>query len=75
VELAARQGQPILILQGGRDYQVTVDDDLARWKSGLANRPELTIRVLPADNHFFFPRQRLVKPGRERATAAHGPRW
>ena len=44
----------MLILQGGRDYQVTVDDDLARWRAALADRPEVTIRVHDADNHLFF---------------------
>ena len=45
----------MLILQGGRDYQVTVEDDLARWRSGLTDRPDVTIRVHDADNHLFFP--------------------
>src|SRR4051794_8527566 len=51
---AARLGKPMLILQGGRDYQVTVDDDLARWRAALADRPDVTIRVHDADNHLFF---------------------
>ena len=55
VAAAAALGKPTLILQGGRDYQVTVADDLARWKAGLAGRPEVTIRIYPPDNHFFFP--------------------
>ncbi len=49
-ELAATLGKPMLILQGGRDYQVTVDDDLARWKAALAARSGVTIRVYPALN-------------------------
>ncbi len=52
---AAELGKPVLILQGGRDYQVTIADDLARWRDGLAGRPDVTIRVLDADNHLFFP--------------------
>jgi uncharacterized protein len=51
---AARLGVPILIVQGGRDYQATVADDLARWRAALAGRPDVTIRVYPADNHLFF---------------------
>ena len=47
--------KPMLILQGGRDYQVTVEDDLSRWKAGLGHRPDVTIRVYAADSHFFFP--------------------
>ena len=36
---AAGLGKPMLILQGGRDYQATVADDLAGWKAGLAAQP------------------------------------
>jgi len=52
---AAALDKPMLILQGGRDYQVTVEDDLSRWKVGLGHRPDVTIRVYDADNHLFFP--------------------
>ena len=52
---AAALGKPMLIVQGGRDYQVTVADDLSRWQAALAARPDVTIRVYPADNHLFFP--------------------
>ena len=55
VATAAALDRPMLILQGGRDYQVTVEDDLARWKAGLAHRPDVTIQVYEADNHLFFP--------------------
>lgn len=55
VAIAAGLSKPMLILQGGRDYQVTVSDDLARWRTGLAGRPEVDIRVYEADNHLFFP--------------------
>jgi hypothetical protein len=54
VAVAASLDCPILLLQGGRDYQVTVEDDLERWKAGLAGRPNVTVRVYPADNHLFF---------------------
>lgn len=55
VPAAAALGKPMLILQGGRDYQVTVQDDLARWRDGLGHRADVTIRVYDADNHLFFP--------------------
>ncbi len=51
---AAALDLPILVLQGGRDYQVTLAEDLARWEAALGGRPGVTIRVFPADNHFFF---------------------
>jgi len=53
-ELAATLDKPILLLQGGRDYQVTVADDLAIWRAGLADRPDTTIRVHDDDNHLLF---------------------
>ncbi|WP_327581667.1 alpha/beta hydrolase [Nonomuraea sp. NBC_00507] len=55
VATAAALDKPMLILQGGRDYQVTVADDLAGWQAGLAHRPDVTIRVYDADDHLFFP--------------------
>ena len=47
--------KPMLILQGGRDYQVTVENDLKGWQVGLAHRPDVVIRVYDADDHLFFP--------------------
>ncbi|HEY6493505.1 MAG TPA: hypothetical protein VIZ43_09545 [Trebonia sp.] len=55
VATAAALGQPIFFGQGGRDYQVTATGDLGRWRAGLDGRPGVTVRVYPADNHFFFP--------------------
>jgi pimeloyl-ACP methyl ester carboxylesterase len=52
VRLAATLGRPILLVQGGRDYQATVADDLALWRAGLG---QATVRVYDADNHTFFP--------------------
>jgi hypothetical protein len=34
---------------------VTDADDLALWEAGLRHRGDVTIRVYPSDNHFFFP--------------------
>jgi dienelactone hydrolase len=53
--VAAALGRPMLVLQGGRDYQVTVDDDLALWERALAGRQDVTVRVYPAHNHLFMP--------------------
>jgi dienelactone hydrolase len=54
VATAAALGKPMLILQGGRDFQVTVADDLAGWQVGLAHRRDVTIRIHDADDHLFF---------------------
>lgn len=55
VTTAASLACPMLILQGGRDYQVTVADDLARWQDALAQRPGVAFRIHPKANHLFFP--------------------
>jgi uncharacterized protein len=67
---AAALGKPILIVQGGRDYQVTIADDLAGWKAGVAGRPGVTIRVYDADNHLFVPGSGPSAPA-EYETAQH----
>lgn len=51
---AARLDRPMLIIQGGRDYQVTVADDLMGWRRALAGRPEVSIRVHERLDHLFF---------------------
>jgi fermentation-respiration switch protein FrsA (DUF1100 family) len=70
VATAAGLGRPLLVLQGGRDYQATVADDLSRWQAGLGRAPDVTIRVFPADNHFFFPGAGPSSPA-ELTTAQH----
>jgi dienelactone hydrolase len=44
---------PILILQGERDYQVTLND-LAGWQAGLSDRDNVTFITYPALNHLFI---------------------
>jgi dienelactone hydrolase len=44
---------PMLILQGERDYQVTLDD-LQAWKDGLAGRTDVTFKSYPTLNHLFM---------------------
>lgn len=41
---------PLLLLQGGRDFQV-VDSDWQRWRSALAGDPRATFKHYPALNH------------------------
>ncbi|MCX5096351.1 alpha/beta hydrolase [Streptomyces sp. NBC_00365] len=55
VATAACLDKPLLILQGGRDYQVTVEHDLSLWRAGLTGRPDVTIQIHEADDHLFFP--------------------
>jgi uncharacterized protein len=46
--------QPLLFLQGERDYQVTVKDDLRVWVQGLAGREGVTVVKLPKADHLFL---------------------
>ena len=45
--------QPLLILQGGRDYQVALEqfDD---WKKGLEGSARVTFKLYPELNHLFI---------------------
>lgn len=45
--------QPLLILQGGRDYQVTVAQ-FEDWKKGLAGSTNATFKLYPDLNHLFI---------------------
>lgn len=53
---AAKLGIPVLVLQGGRDYQVT-GEDFRLWQRALAGRPGATLKQYPALNHLFQPGQ------------------
>jgi dienelactone hydrolase len=43
---------PILVLQGERDYQVTMED-FAGWKKALSGKPNATLKTYPRLNHLF----------------------
>ena len=45
--------QPLLILQGERDYQVTMED-FKRWSTSLATKNNVTLKSYPALNHLFI---------------------
>ncbi|PYQ59089.1 MAG: hypothetical protein DMF53_19355 [Acidobacteria bacterium] len=52
-EAAKALKTPLLILQGERDYQVTMDN-FAAWKKALAGRPGVTFKSYPKLNHLFI---------------------
>jgi pimeloyl-ACP methyl ester carboxylesterase len=54
VATAAGLSIPMLFMQGARDYQVTVADDLARWRAGLDGQAGVEFRVYNNANHLFF---------------------
>jgi uncharacterized protein len=51
---AAAQKVPLLVLQGERDYQVTMEE-FAAWQGALAARRDVTSKSYPALNHLFLP--------------------
>jgi fermentation-respiration switch protein FrsA (DUF1100 family) len=61
VETAAKVKQPLLILQGGRDYQVTMDD-FDGWKKALSDRKGVTLKSYPKLNHIFAEGEGKAKP-------------
>ncbi len=61
VKTADTLNKPMLILQGGRDYQVTMKD-FEGWKKGLDDRANVTYKVYPDLNHLFMEGQGKSKP-------------
>jgi len=53
VATAAHLPMPLLVLQGGRDYQVTMAE-FEEWREGLAGNPAAEFRDYPALNHLFI---------------------
>ena len=45
--------KPVLILQGGKDFQVLADDDFRKFRELLSNRPDTEFRLYPELNHCF----------------------
>lgn len=52
VEVARKLQLPILILQGERDYQVTMED-YSRWRFGLFRNPNVMFKLYPKLNHML----------------------
>ena len=66
---AARLTIPLLVLQGERDYQVTMAD-FAGWKKALAGRKNVTFKSYPALNHLFMAGKGKSRP-EEYGVAGH----
>ena len=52
-EVAKDLKQPILIIQGERDYQVTMED-FQGWKKTLSSRSNVAFKTYPKLNHLFI---------------------
>jgi alpha-beta hydrolase superfamily lysophospholipase len=53
VKMAQNLTMPVLILQGERDYQVTMDD-YNLWKEKLGDKKNVTLKLYPKLNHMFM---------------------
>jgi uncharacterized protein len=60
-ETANRIKQPLLLLQGERDYQVT-PSELELWKKALAGRKEVEYRSYAKLNHLFIEGEGKSRP-------------
>jgi hypothetical protein len=60
-EQAKKLAIPMLVLQGGRDFQVT-SKDFEIWKTGLAGRANVAFKEYPALNHLFLPGEGKPNP-------------
>jgi dienelactone hydrolase len=52
-DAAVKLKQPLLILQGERDYNVTMDS-FHDWQRALVKRPQVTFKSYPKLDHMFF---------------------
>jgi uncharacterized protein len=67
VAMAKEIKLPMLVLQGGRDYQVT-EADFAGWKTGLTGRANVTLKLYPDLNHLFIKGTGKSKPAEYETT-------
>jgi dienelactone hydrolase len=70
-EMAAGLAMPMLVLQGERDYQVTMAD-LEGWKKALTGKSGVTIKSYPTLNHLFMAGEGKSTPS-EYEKASHIP--
>lgn len=59
--VAAELKAPMLILQGGRDYQV-LPTAFERWKNELAEKENVIFKLYPDLNHLFFTGKGKSRP-------------
>ena len=58
---AVQVQKPMLVLQGERDYQVTMEE-FNLWRSALANRADVTFRSYAPLNHLFVAGEGMSLP-------------
>jgi dienelactone hydrolase len=61
---------PLLILQGGRDYQST-EEDFRLWEETLGGQEGVTLKLYPDLNHLFAPGKGLATPAEYTSEVKH----
>jgi hypothetical protein len=54
IEELKKTKKPVLILQGEKDYQVTLKKDFELWKQNFWNEARVTMNSYPNLNHLFM---------------------
>lgn len=62
VETARTLPQAMLIVQGGRDYQVTRDGDFVRWEAAFDDEPRVQFALHSALNHLLIAGEGVPGP-------------
>lgn len=70
VAMAERLHVPMLLMQGGRDYQVTMED-FALFQKALSGRKDVTFRAYPDLNHLFMTGQGKATPAEYAGKPGH----
>jgi hypothetical protein len=61
-EILKNLHMPMLILQGGRDYQVSPTKDYEVWKRELKSRKNVSFHIFPSLNHLFIQGEGISTP-------------
>ena len=62
VKAAENISQPMLIMQGDRDYQITTEDDFSYWKLILKDKHNTTYKLYDDLNHLFISGEGMPNP-------------
>nr|WP_257349723.1 alpha/beta fold hydrolase [Pseudalkalibacillus decolorationis] len=74
-EMAKDQSEPLLIIQGERDYQVLSDVEIPIWKEELSHRHNVEYKLYPKLNHFFTEGKGEMSTPQEYMTPANIPEY
>ncbi len=69
-QTAATLNIPFLIMQGGKDFHVSMDD-FDGWATTLKNKPNVTLKLFPTINHFLMAQYGPPSPMEETMVSRH----